>query len=45
MKKSTIPGTRIIKVGAERSTDEKKINEDLKKIGKIAYLNKYLKQK
>ena len=41
--KSTIPGTKIIKVVAGKNGSEKKPRKDLEKIGKIGLLGKALK--
>ena len=43
MKKSTIPGTKIIKVVAGKNDNEEKLRKDLEKIGKIELLGKALK--
>ena len=43
MKKSTIPGTKIIKVVAGKNGSEEKLRKDLEKIGKIELLGKALK--
>lgn len=43
MKKSTIAGTKIIKVVAGKNGSEEKMRKDLEKIGKIELLGKALK--
>lgn len=43
MKKSTIPGTKIIKVVAGKNGSEENLRKDLEKIGKIELLGKALK--
>ena len=43
MKKSTIPGTKIIKVVAGKHGSEEKLRKDLEKMGKIELLGKTLK--
>ncbi len=43
MKKSTIPGTKIIKVVAGKNNGEEKLRKDLEKIGKIELFSKTLK--
>lgn len=43
MKKTTIPGTKIIKAVAGKNPNEEKPRKDLEKIGKIELLGKTLK--
>ena len=43
MKKSTIPGTKIIKVVAGKYGSEENLRKGLEKIGKIELLGKALK--
>ncbi len=43
MKKTTIPGTKIIKAVAGKNPNEEKLRKDLEKIGKIELLGKTLK--
>lgn len=43
MKKSTISGTKIIKVVAGKNGSEEKLRKDLEKMGKIELLGKTLK--
>lgn len=43
MKKSTIPGTKIIKVVAGRNNDEGQLRKDLEKIRKLNFSGKALK--
>lgn len=43
MNKSTIPGTKIVKVVAGKKSNEEKLRKDLEKIGKIELLGKAMK--
>ena len=43
MKKSTIPGTKIIKAVAGKNGSEENLRKDLEKIGKSELLGKALK--
>ncbi|MCF2556101.1 hypothetical protein JQM64_00880 [Fournierella massiliensis] len=43
MKKSMIPGTKIMKLVAGKNSDEEKLEKDLGKIGRIELLGRALK--
>ncbi|MFR3225728.1 MAG: hypothetical protein ACLTWO_12885 [Blautia massiliensis (ex Durand et al. 2017)] len=43
MEKSTIPGTKIIKIVAGKKDGEEKVRKDLEKIGRIERLGKAFK--